>query len=136
MRMPENIVTLKMLLVEIVNRTLPNLSLREKEAAMAIREAITEDHKSLAGSQRNIKPTGVVRHVDDLGRIVIPMELRRVMGIGQQDSLEIYVDEGNQWIVIEKYQQECHFCNSKEDIHQYKGKFICEECLGDITVTL
>ena len=67
-----------------------------------------------------MKSTGVVRKVDELGRIVIPIELRRTMGIEEKDALEIYVD--SEKIILKKYEPACIFCGNAEDVQNYKGK--------------
>lgn len=67
-----------------------------------------------------MKSTGIVRKVDELGRIVLPIELRRTMNIEVKDALEIYVD-GDQ-IVLKKYEPSCIFCGNAKDIIHYKGK--------------
>ncbi len=77
-----------------------------------------------------MKSTGVVRKVDELGRIVIPIELRRTMGIEEKDALEIYVD--NDKIILKKYEPACIFCGNAEEVQNYKGKNICRSCLTDI----
>ncbi len=77
-----------------------------------------------------LKATGVVRKVDELGRIVIPIELRRTMGIEEKDALEIYVD--SEKIILKKYEPACIFCGNAEDVTNYKGKNICTSCMGDI----
>ncbi len=77
-----------------------------------------------------MKSTGVVRKVDELGRIVIPIELRRTMGIEEKDALEIYVD--NEKIILKKYEPACIFCGNAEDVQNYKGKNICSHCLVEI----
>lgn len=77
-----------------------------------------------------MKSTGVVRKVDELGRIVIPIELRRTMGIEEKDALEIYVD--NDKIILKKYEPACIFCGNAEDVNNYKGKNICRNCLTEI----
>ena len=69
-----------------------------------------------------MKSTGVVRKVDELGRIVLPVELRRTHGIEEKDALEIYVDGGN--IVLKKYEPACIFCNDARNVQNYKGKNI------------
>lgn len=74
-----------------------------------------------------MKSTGVVRRVDELGRIVIPIELRRTLDIAEKDALEIYVD-GEQ-IILKKYQPACIFCGDARDVVNYRGKNICESCL-------
>lgn len=73
-----------------------------------------------------MKSTGVVRKVDELGRVVIPIELRRTMGIEEKDALEIYVD--NEKIILKKYEPACVFCNSADDVQSFKGKLVCQEC--------
>lgn len=74
-----------------------------------------------------MKSTGIVRKVDELGRVVIPIELRRTLGIDEKDALEIYVD--NEKIVLKKYEPACVFCNSADDVQNYKGKLVCRECV-------
>ena len=78
-----------------------------------------------------LKSTGVVRKVDELGRIVIPIELRRTMGIEEKDALEIYVDSDK--IILKKYEPACIFCSNAEDVINYKGKNICKSCLTQIS---
>jgi transcriptional pleiotropic regulator of transition state genes len=77
-----------------------------------------------------MKSTGVVRRVDELGRIVIPIELRRTMGIEEKDALEIYVDSDK--IILKKYEPACIFCGNAEDVANYKGKNICKGCLTEL----
>ncbi|ADL67678.1 MULTISPECIES: AbrB/MazE/SpoVT family DNA-binding domain-containing protein [Thermoanaerobacterium] len=77
-----------------------------------------------------LKSTGIVRKVDELGRVVIPIELRRTLNIAERDALEIYVD-GEQ-IVLKKYEPACIFCGNAENVVNYKGKNICKNCLDDI----
>lgn len=77
-----------------------------------------------------MKSTGIVRRVDELGRVVIPVELRRTMGIVIKDPIEIYVD--GQSIVLKKYQPSCIFCDSMNDVAVYKGKNICSDCMTEI----
>ena len=74
-----------------------------------------------------MKATGIVRQIDVLGRIVLPMELRRTKGIEERDPIEIFVDGDN--IVLRKYQPECIFCGTLENVTEHKGAKICEECL-------
>ncbi len=77
-----------------------------------------------------MKSTGIVRKVDELGRVVLPMELRRSLGIAIKDSLEIYVDGSS--IILKKYEPACIFCNEADDVINYKGKIICRECLAKL----
>ena len=78
-----------------------------------------------------MKSTGIVRKVDELGRIVLPIELRRTLDINEKDSLEIYVD-GNQ-IILKKYEPACIFCNSASDVIQFQGRNICPDCIRLLT---
>lgn len=77
-----------------------------------------------------MKATGIVRKVDELGRIVLPIELRRTLDIAERDPLEIYVD--GQSIVLSKYQPACIFCGDSREITPFKGKNICANCLKDL----
>ena len=78
----------------------------------------------------DMKSTGIVRKVDELGRIVLPIELRRTLNINEKDSLEIYVDSNQ--IILKKYQPACIFCNNAGNIVSYNGKNICTDCLKDL----
>ncbi|MBP1743515.1 MAG: putative regulator of stationary/sporulation expression [Firmicutes bacterium] len=77
-----------------------------------------------------MKSTGVVRRVDELGRIVIPIELRRTLDIAEKDALEIYVD-GEQ-IILKKYEPACIFCGDARDVTNYRGKNICKKCMNEL----
>ena len=77
-----------------------------------------------------MKSTGIVRKVDELGRVVLPIELRRTLDIAEKDSLEIYVD-GNT-IILKKYEPACIFCGNAEDVISYKGKNICSNCMDEL----
>ena len=74
-----------------------------------------------------MKSTGIVRRVDELGRIVLPIELRRTLNIAEKDSLEIYVDGSS--IMLKKYQPACIFCVDAKDVIVYHGKNICPKCI-------
>ncbi|MEW6446883.1 MAG: AbrB/MazE/SpoVT family DNA-binding domain-containing protein [Bacillota bacterium] len=73
-----------------------------------------------------MKSTGIVRKVDELGRVVIPIELRRTLGIEEKDALEIYVD--NEKIILKKYEPACIFCGNAADVQHYRGRLVCREC--------
>ncbi|MEK5479916.1 AbrB/MazE/SpoVT family DNA-binding domain-containing protein [Paenibacillus sp. FSL R5-0407] len=78
-----------------------------------------------------MKSTGIVRRIDDLGRVVIPKELRRTLGIAEADPLEIFVD--GERIIFRKYQPGCSICGSVDKIlREYYGKPICIECISQI----
>ncbi|MFW6269570.1 MAG: AbrB/MazE/SpoVT family DNA-binding domain-containing protein [Bacillota bacterium] len=74
-----------------------------------------------------MKSTGIVRKIDELGRMVIPKELRNTMDIKRKDPMEIYV-EGDK-IILKKYQPGCVFCGNVEDTVEYKGKMVCKDCI-------
>lgn len=74
-----------------------------------------------------MKSSGIVRKVDELGRIVLPIELRRTLGIEEKDRIEIFVD--GESIILRKYQPACIFCDNAKDIINYKGKNICPDCI-------
>ncbi|MGI6614527.1 MAG: AbrB/MazE/SpoVT family DNA-binding domain-containing protein [Dethiobacteria bacterium] len=74
-----------------------------------------------------MKSTGIVRKVDELGRIVIPIELRRTLGIDVKDALEIYVD--GEKIVLKKYEPACLFCGNADNVKHYCNRIICRECI-------
>ncbi len=77
-----------------------------------------------------MKSTGIVRKVDELGRIVLPIELRRTLEIAERDSLEIYVEGST--IILKKYEPACIFCNDAKDVVNYKGRNICRKCLEEM----
>ena len=74
-----------------------------------------------------MKSTGVVRKVDELGRIVLPIEIRNVLDIKPKDAIEIFTD--NDKIVLKKYQPACIFCNDVDDVVYFNGKRVCNACI-------
>ena len=78
-----------------------------------------------------MKATGIVRRIDELGRIVLPIELRRTFDINVKDSVEIYTDDDV--IVLKKHEPACIFCGSKKDVFVFKDKNICAKCKNEIT---
>ena len=77
-----------------------------------------------------MKSTGIVRKVDELGRIVLPIELRRTLDIAERDALEIYVDGSS--VILKKYKPSCIFCDSAKDITQFHGKNVCPACIAEL----
>mgnify|MGYP001765026188 CR=1 FL=1 len=77
-----------------------------------------------------MKSTGIVRKVDELGRVVIPIELRRTMNIQEKDALEIFVD--GERIILKKYEPACIFCENVSGVTEFKGAKICAECMAKI----
>lgn len=78
-----------------------------------------------------MKPLGIVRKVDVLGRIVIPKELRDTLDIAEKDPIEIFVEDDR--VILKKYNPACTFCGSTSNIILYKDKLICEECAKAIS---
>ena len=74
-----------------------------------------------------MKSTGIVRKVDELGRIVLPIELRRTLDIAERDELEIYLDDDK--VVMRKYEPSCVFCGSTRNLTEYREKNVCSECI-------
>jgi AbrB family transcriptional regulator, transcriptional pleiotropic regulator of transition state genes len=74
-----------------------------------------------------MKSTGIVRKVDDLGRVVLPIELRRVFSIAENDGVEIFT-EGDR-IVLRKYEPACVFCGAASGVKQFRGKNVCRTCV-------
>ncbi|MBA2132025.1 AbrB/MazE/SpoVT family DNA-binding domain-containing protein [Hydrogenispora sp. UU3] len=79
-----------------------------------------------------MKSTGIVRKVDELGRVVIPIELRRTLRIEEKDALEIYVD--GERIILKKYEPACIFCGNADNVRNFKEKNICQDCLDAMKV--
>jgi len=78
-----------------------------------------------------MKSTGIVRRVDELGRVVLPIELRRTLDIEIRSPLEIYVD--GDLIILRKYEPACIFCGEAKDVVNFKDKIICNVCLKELS---
>jgi transcriptional pleiotropic regulator of transition state genes len=79
--------------------------------------------------EKKMKATGIVRKVDELGRVVIPIELRRALGIEVHDPVEIFTADDT--VILRKARTSCVFCGESEDITIFKEKPICPKCLKD-----
>lgn len=77
-----------------------------------------------------MKTSGIIRHIDELGRIVVPKEMRRSLDIAAEDPVEILL-EGDS-IRLRKYQTSCVFCGSAEGLSEFKGKTLCRACLDEL----
>ena len=77
-----------------------------------------------------MKATGIVRPVDPLRRVVIPVELRRTLNIKTYDSLEVFVD--GDFIMLKKYEPACIFCGNAKDVENIHGKNVCRNCLDEM----
>ena len=78
-----------------------------------------------------MKSTGIIRRVDELGRVVLPIELRNKFNITEKDPMEIYVDGSS--IILKKYEPNCIFCGSSKKLIDYQGILICEKCANKIS---
>lgn len=78
-----------------------------------------------------MKSTGIIRKVDELGRIVLPIEIRRTLDIQEKDELEIFME--NDQIVMQKFEPSCIFCASSEGLVSYHGKNVCQECIQNMS---
>ena len=81
-------------------------------------------------SMAQSKNTGITRKIDQLGRVVLPSELRRQFGIREGDLIEIYVDAGR--IVLAKLQERCVLCSTAQDLREIAGKFMCVNCMRTV----
>ena len=77
-----------------------------------------------------MKSLGTIRHVDELGRIVLPIETRKRLDLNTKDSVEIFVEKDR--IILKKYAPACIFCGNADDIIEYKEKKICKKCLEEM----
>jgi len=77
-----------------------------------------------------MKATGIVRKIDELGRVVLPIELRRTMNLDVRDPVEIFLDGDS--IVLRKYEAACLFCGGTHNLISFRGKQICGECLRQL----
>ena len=77
-----------------------------------------------------MKSIGIVRKVDELGRIVLPIELRRTLDIDVKDPMEIYTDQST--VILKKYEPACIFCGNAKDVETYKDKNICTSCIKEL----
>ncbi len=77
-----------------------------------------------------MKDTGIVRKIDEMGRLVLPKEMRTKMNINNGDEIEFYAEDDR--IILRKFEPSCLFCGSETMVTEYKGKRICAECLAEI----
>jgi transcriptional pleiotropic regulator of transition state genes len=88
------------------------------------------------GLKGAMKNTGVIRKIDDLGRVVIPKELRRTLDISDDDPMEIFFDDETAAIFIQKFNMKrCVFCDSHVDVSEFMNKHICESCISQLFET-
>ena len=81
-------------------------------------------------TEEDVVQTGIVRHIDELGRIVIPIEIRKRFGFGEKDPVEISVRGDT--ILLSKPQSACVFCGRNEALEEHRGRSVCRDCMGEI----
>ena len=79
-----------------------------------------------------MKATGIVRKIDELGRLVLPIELRKNMNLEIKDPLEIFVEDD--LIILKKYQSSCIFCGDARDNIIYENKHVCKKCIEKLSL--
>ena len=87
---------------------------------------VLSEEKEIEGDNL-MKSTGIIRKVDELGRIVLPIELRRTLDIAERDELEIYME--NDRIILQKFEPACVFCGSFRNLISFRRKNVCSECV-------
>ncbi|HEV3352804.1 MAG TPA: AbrB/MazE/SpoVT family DNA-binding domain-containing protein [Acidimicrobiales bacterium] len=80
-----------------------------------------------------MKSAGLPRRIDHLGRIVIPAELRRLLGINEGDYIHFSAEDGR--VILEKLEERCTFCGSASDLSQFRSKLVCAGCKGELTTS-
>jgi AbrB family transcriptional regulator, transcriptional pleiotropic regulator of transition state genes len=81
-------------------------------------------------SKRGATKTGIIRHIDDLGRIVIPIEIRKRFALGEKDPLEISVKDDV--ILLSKPQTVCIFCGRRRTLQEHRGRAVCRACVNEL----
>jgi transcriptional pleiotropic regulator of transition state genes len=82
-------------------------------------------------STRGATNTGIIRHIDDLGRIVIPIEIRKRFALAEKDPLEISVKDDI--ILLSKPQTVCVFCGKRSALQEHRGRAVCRSCVAELT---
>lgn len=77
-----------------------------------------------------MKSTGIIRKLDELGRIVLPIEMRRTFNLAEKDAVEIFVDGDS--IILKKFQPNCILCGGDRGLIEYKGKLVCKSCANSL----
>lgn len=77
-----------------------------------------------------MKTVGIIRKVDELGRVVLPVEMRRTLGIEERDPLEISME--GEMVILRKVQSNCAFCGGHKDLLEFNNKWVCCECRKEI----
>jgi transcriptional pleiotropic regulator of transition state genes len=86
--------------------------------------------RSAAQSRRGVT-TGIIRHLDELGRIVIPIEIRKRFGLGEKDPLEISLHD--ETIILSRPQTSCVFCGRRTQLEEHRGRPVCRSCIAELS---
>ena len=95
----------------------------------SLRTSLTDCYTVQKG-MTDMKSTGIIRKVDDLGRIVLPIELRRMLNIVERDELEIFVESDR--IILCKYESSCIFCGKDQNLVEHASKNVCCNCINKL----
>jgi transcriptional pleiotropic regulator of transition state genes len=90
----------------------------------------TNERVARSRSTRGATRTGIIRHIDDLGRIVIPIEIRKRFALGEKDPLEISVKDDV--ILLSKPQTVCVFCGRRNSLREHRGRAVCHTCVTEL----
>lgn len=82
-------------------------------------------------SKRGVSKTGIIRHIDELGRIVIPIEIRKRFGLSEKDPLEISIKD--ETILLSKPRSVCVFCGRSSSVEEHRGRSVCRACIAEIS---
>ena len=88
---------------------------------------VKNNNKYCFMEELTLKTTGIVRKIDELGRIVLPIEIRNTMDIKSKDGVEIFVDGDR--VILKKYDPACTFCGNADNVIYFKGKLVCKDCI-------
>jgi AbrB family transcriptional regulator, transcriptional pleiotropic regulator of transition state genes len=80
--------------------------------------------------ENNVRSVGTARRIDQLGRVVVPAELRKILGIHKGDLLDIHVEEGR--LVLLKIEPECVICGRVDNLRQLHAKHVCKDCASEL----
>lgn len=82
-------------------------------------------------SRRGVTTTGIIRQIDELGRIVIPIEIRKRFGLSEKDPLEISVKD--ETILLSRPRSICVFCGKSSSVEEHRGRSVCRTCIAELT---
>jgi AbrB family transcriptional regulator, transcriptional pleiotropic regulator of transition state genes len=87
-------------------------------------------HTAPTGTEGDVVQTGIVRRIDELGRIVIPSEIRKRFGLGEKDPVEISVQGDT--ILLARPHYVCVFCGRRDGLEEHRGRPVCRDCIAEL----